>query len=467
MPAKENQGLHAFIIVLTILVLGLGVGLLLVNNARKTQFARAESEKSRADTASQDAAKAQSETTSIKEWSGFNESEGFDAMAELYKQDMDRYAANVPEESRKYRTLLDNIFEENRKLALNEANAKEQVRNLKDRLSATEAEKEEQVKKFSSEMKKVADDAAAEKAKFDQRYTELNEEKGEIAKQLQEKQTQIDDLTSKLQSQKGEFDAKSVKLERSIEKIREGLPNVDQFAQPADGRITWVNQKYQNVWVNIGSADGLRPQVTFSVAGEGLGDAETAEKKGSIEIVRIIGPHMAEAHITSDDPKNPLLPGDRIYSQVWDRGRKVGFGIAGFIDIDGDGKSDLARLKDVIVASNGRVDAAPNEEGKAEGEIKIDTRFLVLGERPTDPLKSEFLASWDEIGQQAEELGVQTIPLAEFLKLMGWQVDARVVAMGPQSRAEDFPPQPLGEVLPQRPVEAPNLFKKRLPPGGY
>ena len=42
MATRENQGLQAIIIVLTIFDLGLLVGVLLVNNARKTQKARAD-----------------------------------------------------------------------------------------------------------------------------------------------------------------------------------------------------------------------------------------------------------------------------------------------------------------------------------------------------------------------------------------------------------------------------------------
>ena len=70
-----------------------------------------------------------------------------------------------------------------------------------------------------------------------------------------------------------------------------------------------------------------------------------------------------------------MLPGDRIFSQVWDRGRQVGIGIAGFVDIDNDGKDDLDKLKAIIAASGGVVDAAPDETGKqrrrAEGEHAV------------------------------------------------------------------------------------------------
>jgi hypothetical protein len=103
----------------------------------------------------------------------------------------------------------------------------------------------------------------------------------------------------------------------------------------------------------------VRSQTTFSVAAEGLDDAQNAEKKGTIEVTRVTDAHMSEARITSDEAINPLLPGDRLYSLVWDRGLQVGFAIAGIIDMNGDGREDLEKLKAVIAANNGRVDAAP------------------------------------------------------------------------------------------------------------
>jgi hypothetical protein len=251
--------------------------------------------------------------------------------------------------------------------------------------------------------------------------------------------------------------------------LKEGIPNADQFAQPADGRITWVDQKEMKVWIDLGSADGLRPQVTFSVAESGTADAEAAKKKGSIEVIRILEPHMAEAQITSDSAKNPLMPGDRIYSQVWDRGRQVGFGIAGFIDIDKDKRSDLQELKDIITANNGRVDAAPDDSGKQVGKLRVDTRYLVLGKYPdgTMPVDGELRKSWVQLGDEARHLGVQTIGLEEFLKLMGWRVDTRTVKLGPGSRSEDFPPKKSGDVLPRPPVQPTGIFKPRLPKVSY
>ena len=108
----------------------------------------------------------------------------------------------------------------------------------------------------------------------------------------------------------------------------------------ADGRISWVNQN-GTVWINLGTADSLRRQVTFSVFDADLHDAAKSKKKGSIEVTRLLSDHMAEARITNDDPTNPILTGDNIYSQIWHRGKKLHFALTGVIDVDGDGQSDL------------------------------------------------------------------------------------------------------------------------------
>ena len=59
--AKDNQGLQAIVIVLALLVVGLAVGLFLINNAKKTATARAEQAETSAQNASSAERKAQEE----------------------------------------------------------------------------------------------------------------------------------------------------------------------------------------------------------------------------------------------------------------------------------------------------------------------------------------------------------------------------------------------------------------------
>lgn len=469
MAAKENQGLQAIVIVLTIFLLLTGVGLLLVNNARKTAVAQVADLQTKQTESQTAQAKLQQEASNYKAWVGFPEDALYDTLAPQVEEDKNRYGLGVDEASRTYKTMLQNVFDEKEKLVKNEANAKAEVKSLKEKLLALESEKEAQVKEHLAALEKAKQDLADVQAKAKQQYDEISAKNADIAKSMEGDRAKHAEEMAKINAEKTAVETANAKLERLVDKLREGVASPDQFAQPADGRVTWVNQRYGKVWIDLGSSDGLRPQVTFSVAAEGNADAEQAEKKASIEVIRILDAHMAEAQITSDDPKNPILTGDRIYSQVWDRGRTVGFAIAGKIDLDKDGKDDLQRLKDIIAANSGRVDAAPDEAGALEGELKIDTRYLVQGEYPTGTLPRDMAltASWKTLSEDAERLGIETIPLEEFVKLMGWRIDNRSVVMDATSRAEDFPPEAQGDVPPRKTVQPSGVFKKRLPGVSY
>jgi hypothetical protein len=470
MAAKESQGLQAIVIVLTILLLLTGVGLLLVNNARKTAVAQAADAQRQASDSQSAQAKLQAEANSYKQWIGFQEGDLFETLQPLYEEDAKRY--NTSEEGTfAYKTALESVTEENRALARNESVATQQVRELTETLSTIEAQKEAQIAATKAELQKAAQDLATQKQQFEERYAALNAEKQQRAQQIEADRAAHEEALAKANAEQMALENNIAKLERSIDKLREGVPNPDQFAQPADGAVSLVNQRHGKVWINLGSADGLRPQVTFSVVANNIADAEAAAQKGTIEVTRILDDHMAEATITSDDPKNPLMPGDRIYSQVWDRGRVVNFGIAGVIDLDKDRQSDLGRLKSIIAANNGRVVAAPDETGALpEGaELQVDTRYLVLGEYPTGTMAEDqaLRDSWDTLSDQAEKLGVETIALEEFVKLMGWQLDNRSIAMGPGARAEDFPPQAREQELPRKRVQPSGTFRQRLPGVSY
>jgi hypothetical protein len=469
MAAKENQGLQAIVIVLTIFLLLTGVGLLLVNNARKTAVAQVADLQTRQSASQASEAKLQAEANNYKSWIGFQEDAVYDSLAPQFEEDKARFGLGVDEASRQYKTMLQNVFEEKEKLVKNEANAKAEVKDLKARLLALEAQKDAQVKEHLAALDKAKKDLNDVQAKAKQQYDEISAKNRDIAASMEKDRATHAEAMAKINAEKTAVETANAKLERLVQKLREGLPEVDQFAQPADGRITWVNQRYGKVWIDLGSSDGLRPQVTFSVAAEGNADAEQAEKKGSIEIIRVLDAHMAEAQITSDDPKNPILTGDRIYSQVWDRGRTVGFAIAGKIDLDKDGKDDLQRLKDIIGANSGRVDAAPDASGALAGDMKVDTRYLVLGEYPDGTgVRDEALrSSWQTLSDDASRLGIETIPLEQFVNLMGWRNENRSVAMDANSRAADFPPEPRGDELPRKPVQPSGVFKKRLPSVSY
>ena len=83
-----------------------------------------------------------------------------------------------------------------------------------------------------------------------------------------------------------------------------------------DGVITWIDNKTQTVWINLGIVDGLRRHTTFSI----LSTADHARglpERGSIEVTRLIGPHLSEARFVQHQRARRIAKDDLIFSPVW------------------------------------------------------------------------------------------------------------------------------------------------------
>jgi hypothetical protein len=467
MASKENQTLQIFIISLVILVILLAAGLIWVNSNRKAAEARAAEADRRANDAQSAQRQLQEEANNYKSWMGFSEADNLGTIEKTFKEDMERLGATFDPDSRFYRIILENIYEENRKLSQSEVEAKANVKDLKERLDVTEKQKNAQIEEFKEKMEHLSQDAAAERNKFEKQYNQINQEKAEIASQLDEQRRRIDQLVAEHGAALKELNDKMAKLERFNEVLKSDRKEVDPFAQPADGIVRYVNQRNGTVWINLGEVDHLRPQVTFSVYSGEEDDAAGAVRKASIEVTRTLSDKMSEARITHDDPKNPVLEGDKIYSQVWSPGRQVGFAVTGIIDMDGDGLPDLDWLKNVIALNNGKVDAVPAADGSIDGQMTVDTRYLILGEHPDDPRQDAERRAWDRMSEEADLLGIEPISLGDFLELMGWRAERRTVKLGLGAEPGDFTATPEQSAVPPPKRSGSDIFRPRKPQPTY
>ena len=467
--ARENTNLQGFIIALAILVVLLCVGLFLVDSSRKKEQARANDATARASEAQASMGKLQAEANSYKTWMGFGESDSLETIQSAFTKDMEDYGATFDEGSRFYSPLLANLSKENTDLATSEANAKAEVKDLQTKLLATEKEKDQQIAAYKKTMQTTEEDAASERNKFGEQRLAMTAERDKLADQVREQRVEIDKVAADMSTAQKKQTEEVTGMTRDIEILRANQLDPDPFAQPADGLVSWVNQKEQKVWINLGDADQLRPQVTFSVYSGDESDALKADTKGSIEVTKILSPHLSEARITNDVPTRPLMEGDKIYSQVWNRGRQVGFALAGIIDLDGDGRNDIDELKSVIALNNGKVDAEPGKEGTVEGQMTVDTRYLILGKFPETTVTGEDgqRKAWEQMTAAADRLGIETITLDEFLTLMGWKPDRRTVDLGNTARPDDFPALKRKEYKPMRSNVGTGNFRPRKPQPEY
>ncbi len=248
-----------------------------------------------------------------------------------------------------------------------------------------------------------------------------------------------------------ETDAKTIKdLENKnnrfaslVDTLRSRLDEIQKvsFEKP-DGLVRTVDNSTGVVWINLGQADRLPKRMTFSVyrkSHQGIGRGEE-DIIGAIEVTKILGPHLSEARIVGDDIFQPISPRDPIYTPLWGVGRPETFAISGIIDLDGDGKSDMDQLRQIIENANAKIDNEVTEDGERLGNgLTVHTKFLVIGESPnidnakTDEQRDKMqtlLAKMKEISDEARLKAVRVIGINDFLSYIGYKPQRRLFIPG-------------------------------------
>jgi hypothetical protein len=332
----------------------------------------------------------------------------------------------------------------------------------------------------------VAANRVEDKAKIDAAtagqvaaQTELDSEKQKMTAGRAEKETQVATLTEALN--KKDEDSKKLDAElndkikqltdantargRQMAEMRDTIESQrpKNFETP-DGRVTYVLAAERLVYINLGSADNLRPQVTFSVYNQDSAKLVESESKAQLEVTQISGPHSAVARVLSDSRKDPILPGDVIFSPAFHPGSKVHFAIVGITDIDKDGDSDRQKIRDLIATNGGVIDIEVDDDGKLLGtakplDVNSGTQYLVQGSPPTD---NKVLDQYSRIIGNAKTTGTSIISVQQFLNMMGYKSDERTVGLGKGADPRDFLPQG-GSNAYDKPGEA--KFRERRPAG--
>lgn len=190
-----------------------------------------------------------------------------------------------------------------------------------------------------------------------------------------------------------------------------------------DGEIVRVRRSSSSnlVYLNIGKKDGLRTNQTFAVYDRNVTNFEKGQEKAKIEVIRV-GPKTSDAIITEEDPIDPITRFDRVVTPTWDPGNRNDIAIAGIVDLDGDGDSDLLRFIRLIENNGGRVVAYHDEQGKIFGEINSSTRYMVKGESPKlgpGSDNGEVYNAIRELEKQAKENATRVIDVRQMLNRMG------------------------------------------------
>ena len=264
-------------------------------------------------------------------------------------------------------------------------------------------------------------------------------------------QSERDQLQQELARAIDEHKQRETNLIAQIDRLRDEkfqMQNMD--FEVADGQVHWVDHRAGTVWINLGEADNLSKRTTFSVYEKGLArvGGRKEDIKAKIEVTNILGPHLAEARVTSEDVYRPIAPGDPIYTPMWSANESQQFAIVGRIDFDGDGHSDRETLHNLIANSGGKVVAEVDDQGNFTGsELDERTKFLIVGDLG-DPSEvpgnsttgakelqaiERIQQEHDKLTTQARERGTRVVNLHDFLDWIGHANKKRVWRPGEQS----------------------------------
>ena len=467
MAAKEHQGLQAAVIAFFILTVILAVTTYLGFSGKQEETARANKNQEDMNTARTALTKTQGEYNDLKRFTGYPPEEVPGTIAANYEKDMQEHAVlNLPEAEKAYRPLIAALDTANKNKEMQLAQAKrdmdaytastnQTIDGLRKSLAAAEAA-----------VKTATEDLQGEITKFNKDREELQ---ARLVKAEQERDAKDKELTTALAAaEKTTKDLTErnniLNLQNQGYKRNETRLTGTSFEVP-DGKVTHVVQRGNMVYLNIGHRHGLKNKVTFSVYDPEQVNVKNAKPKGKIEVIGNPNATSSEARIIDQDFSNPILPNDVIYSPVWHHGQPQHFALAGVIDLDNDGVSDRSRILDLIRINGGVVDAYVGQDGKIQGAITPQTKYLIVGGSPEvkasgtiDPSIEADATNYATLVGQADDYSVDTITLQQFLDSIGY-----TPTLHPRGRSMERQRTP-GGAQPGAASDTDSAFRVRQPP---
>lgn len=305
------------------------------------------------------------------------------------------------------------------------------VGTLKQELEDERRKWNESISRFEAARKRAEGDLADRITTHEEQMASKQKKIEDLQEVAFEAEQQLAAINEQLKILQQERDKEKRLLQNTIARLQRDLAIArgDKIDLKPDGAIVRIASNRKIAWINRGTADKLRVGVPFAV----FDKDETGERKpkGKLEVVRLLGDHLAEAQLTPFEISNPVVSGDVVASALWTPGQSQRFAIAGIVDLDGDGRSDLDRLKTMIEKSGAELVTYIDDEGNLHGEpIDASINNLVIGLVP-DPSKTKLQTEINRrlrIGQQfsalqsaARDHGVPLVSWKRFVETLRYE----------------------------------------------
>jgi hypothetical protein len=319
-----------------------------------------------------------------------------------------------------------------------------------------------QIAKLSEDSKKGLVDIGTTTETLRSELTAANEAKNKAVTALAGAQTEVERLKKAELAAKTEVNS----LRRLLKEANEGLASAkDQIAilkertgldtnmieaqmldkNAVDALNSWrkdwqivdIDRFGRNYMINLGSADNLKPQTTFSVHEKGKDGKLNPIPKGTLEVIEVRGPNLSRARLSSvrNASANPVLKGDFLFNATWDPNRKKRIAIAGAVDLNDDRNNTTEEFLRLLRRQGVEVDAyidLKSDKAKIEGAITTRTDYVIMGDsldqvnhpksRGSDGanFRRDYEKLQREMKEKATANGIPVLSIQRYLQMIGY-----------------------------------------------
>ena len=232
------------------------------------------------------------------------------------------------------------------------------------------------------------------------------------------------------------------------------------------GRV--VNRRGDLVQINLGLAQKMTPQMTFSIHAVGGDGLPLPTSKGSVEVLSVFDAGSEGRIMIERSKSDPIQQGDVLVNPNWNPDRKRHVAITGVADLSGEGRSQMREFRQLLERQNTIIDAfleQKDTDWEITGKgITRETNYLILGEDLPDN-KDQAVAADNlrkknaKMVEQARQNGVFVVSLRNYLDMIGYQPprglgDSTGYRAGLTAQPERKDPVPMVPMVPMKEMEA-------------
>lgn len=311
--------------------------------------------------------------------------------------------ARLEERLARQETLLGALEADNRRLRQQFATREQSTQAAVEVAEQARQRAEEDLAQYQSQFDSILSDKDAVIGRFQQRAHELA--------------TQAEQLAEENQEQKRELLGQIQRLQAWIRllKSKDQPPRASPDDRRPDGEVVRVAASGERAYINLGSRHGVTRGLTFSVYDRNL---ERDRPKARLELTRIIDRQLSEARLFEAKITDPVLAGDKLVNPLWKQGQKQRVALAGFFDLDRDGREDRRLVRALLARAGATVDAEALPDGQLRGALTVDTNYLIVAPEPPGG-SADALGAMSQLIRAAEDYSVPQISLERFLEQSG------------------------------------------------